>query len=90
LLLAGQGWLSYYKDSIPAALADLFPNFPWKRWKFAFVSVPKNFWFTPRHRREFLEDLIQANDVTSIYSLPKAAYDTAGGMLLSMLATSKL
>eukprot|EP01114_Cavostelium_apophysatum_P016893 TRINITY_DN4898_c1_g1_i1.p1 TRINITY_DN4898_c1_g1~~TRINITY_DN4898_c1_g1_i1.p1 ORF type:complete len:482 (+),score=101.22 TRINITY_DN4898_c1_g1_i1:85-1530(+) len=52
----GAQLLRYYRDSHVSALLALFPEHPWKIWRFD--SVPNGYWSDRKNHRAFMEDLL--------------------------------
>ncbi len=52
----GSGLLRhYYKGSVAAAIADLFPEHKWESWRFS--RSPRNIWMDPDTARQFFESI---------------------------------
>ncbi len=48
-----RGFIStYYNDSLPQALEELYPEYHWNMWKFA--TVPKRYWKNESNQKEFV------------------------------------
>eukprot|EP01114_Cavostelium_apophysatum_P004727 TRINITY_DN1506_c0_g3_i1.p1 TRINITY_DN1506_c0_g3~~TRINITY_DN1506_c0_g3_i1.p1 ORF type:complete len:599 (-),score=143.45 TRINITY_DN1506_c0_g3_i1:226-2022(-) len=76
----GASLLHRYKNSLSLALRSIFPDLPWKIWKFD--HVPEAFWQSKQNRREFLESLASElgyNNWEDWYGVEAKDIHAAGG-----------
>lgn len=61
--MGGHGFLKVFNNSLPKALATIFPELNWKPWKFQ--SIPLEWWNTLENRKAFLEDARKELNITT-------------------------
>jgi len=80
-VILGAGLLDIYKGSVHKMLRTLYPEHPWKPWKF--TATQHGWWRSLSNQRQFLEsmrrDLGLTNSLSELYKLSIRDFHTHGG-----------
>jgi hypothetical protein len=72
----------HYRDSLFNALKDVYPDYPWKIWKFLDTTVPKGYWEKISNQKECLESIGHILGVRTLedwYRVSTSAIQKLGG-----------
>jgi hypothetical protein len=72
-----------YRGSLKRALQAIYPDFPWKAWKF--TKVGSGFWLDAKNQREFMDSVAEELKISNFedwYSVQRIQIEDIGGSSL--------